>query len=85
MISNSHIVHIIHIAKTSMYDSLSSASDALDLMKSTYAGSTWHYTDDSGNNPDLHHGIFYKSMGGGKYFILAFSQTNIIRNQNWLT
>ena len=68
-------MHIIHIAQTAIYDSIDSASDALTLMESTYGGSSWHYTDGSGNNPDLHHGIFFKNMGGGKYFILlSFSQ-----------
>ena len=37
-------------------------------MTNNYASTTaWHYTDpNSGQVPDLHHGIFYKSIGGGK-------------------
>jgi hypothetical protein len=60
-------LNVLHIAKTSIYDNLNSTSDALDLMKSTYNQSdTWHYQDpNTGLEPDLHHGVFYKSMGGG--------------------
>lgn len=63
----SQLVHILHIAKTSIYDSptIVSTSDAINLMLDTYSGPSWHYTDGSGNKPDLHHGIFYKALGGG--------------------
>ena len=64
-------VHVLHIAKTSIYDSsaITNTDQALDFMRSTYGDpTTWHYTDPvSGMQPDLHHGIFRKSLGGGKF------------------
>ena len=57
----------MHIAKTAIYDNLTNARDAYNLMKSTYGGSAWHYTDSHGNVPDLHHGMFRKALSGGKY------------------
>ena len=38
-------------------------------MKGTYRDpNTWHYTDPvSGNQPDLHHGLLRKDLGGGKF------------------
>ena len=36
-------------------------------MDNTYSSSSWHYTDsDSGQVPDLHHLMMYKSLGGGE-------------------
>ena len=59
-------LHVMHIAKTNMYDASSSTSAALTLMSSTYGGSNWHYSDPvTGETPDLHQGIFGRSMGGG--------------------
>ena len=59
-------LNVLHIAKTSIYDSITNTSGALDLMKSTYGDDAWHYQDpNTGLEPDLHHGVFYKSMGGG--------------------
>jgi hypothetical protein len=60
-------LNVLKIAKTSIYDGLNSTDDALNLMRSTYNQSdTWHYQDpNTGLEPDLHHGVFYKSMGGG--------------------
>jgi hypothetical protein len=60
-------LNVLHIAKTSIYDNLSDTLDAINLMEDTYRQSdTWHYQDpNTGLEPDLHHGVFYKSMGGG--------------------
>ena len=40
-------------------------------MKENYAASTWHYSNSDGVVPDLHHGIFYKGMGGGESKLLC--------------
>ena len=48
----SYIVNVLHIEVTTMYDGASDATAALDLMKSTYSASTWHYADPvTGENP----------------------------------
>lgn len=66
-------MHVIHIAKTTIYDNQSQTSGALDVMMSRYSNSNaWHYIDSAtGHTPDLHHGIFYKSMGGGIAYLTA--------------
>lgn len=65
-------VNVIHVASTNIYDdaATATASDALTIMENTYAASTWHYTDANGNQPDLHHGILYKDVGGGEHEII---------------
>ena len=30
-----------------------------------YGADAWHYTSDSGHQPDLHHALLGKKMGGG--------------------
>ena len=62
-------VHVLHIAKTSIYDTATDLNSAIDKMESTYAGSTWHYSDANGNTPDLHHGLFWRDIGGGRVYI----------------
>jgi hypothetical protein len=66
-------LNVLHIAKTSIYDNLSDRIDALDLMWSTYRQrDAWHYQDpNTGLEPDLHHGVFYKGMGGGVAYLSA--------------
>ena len=55
-------LNVLHIEKTSMYNGTTDATEALNLMKDTFANSTWHYTDSTtGENPDLHHFISYRS------------------------
>ena len=65
-------MHVLHIAKTSIYDATTDFMQAFnDVMVPTYADpTTWHYTDPvSGNQPDLHHAILRKDLGGGKFNI----------------
>ena len=46
------IVNVLHIAKTSIYDSAADVVAALDIMKDTYSGDSWHYADPTtGENP----------------------------------
>jgi hypothetical protein len=60
-------LHVLHIAKTTLYDYESSTSSALDVMFNQYSNpNTWHYTDPvTGETPDLHHAILHKDLGGG--------------------
>ncbi|KAL3788242.1 hypothetical protein ACHAWO_008676, partial [Cyclotella atomus] len=70
-------LNVLHIAKTSIYDSVGNTTYALDLMNSTYGAKDWHYQDpDTGLMPDLHHGVFYKSMGGGIAFVSAICDSS---------
>ena len=66
-------LHVMHIAKTNIYDASTSTSAALDVMINTYSESGgWHYSDPvTGQTPDLHHGIFGRSMGGGVAYLNA--------------
>lgn len=68
------IVHVLHIASSTLYDSTTTTSEALTIMTNNYASTTaWHYTDpNNGQVPDLHHGIFYKNIGGGGFILLLF-------------
>jgi hypothetical protein len=66
---------VLHIAKTSIYDNDATPSDALTRMKNTYAANTWHYSDQDGNEPDLHHLIMHKDLGGGEFH---FSVTRLM-------
>ena len=51
-ITNHVIVNVLHIEVTTIYDGASDATAALDLMKSTYSNSAWHYADPvTGENP----------------------------------
>ncbi|KAL7511561.1 hypothetical protein ACHAXN_008515 [Cyclotella atomus] len=62
-------LHVLHIAKTSIYDTATDLNSTIDKMESTYAGSTWHYSDANGNTPDLHHDLFWRDIGGGRVYI----------------
>ena len=65
-------LHVMHIAKTNIYDGSSSTSEALSVMMNTYSESNWHFSDPiTGETPDLHHGIFGRSMGGGVAYLNA--------------
>jgi hypothetical protein len=60
-------VHVIHIKKTSRYDSSSSTSEALDTMEAYYSSTTWHFAHPTtGEVPNTHHALIYRSIGGGK-------------------
>eukprot|EP00804_Cyclotella_cryptica_P019111 CCRYP_019454-RA/>CCRYP_019454-RA protein AED:0.10 eAED:0.10 QI:0/0.93/0.88/1/0.87/0.88/17/304/1304 len=59
-------LNVLHIAKTNIYDGAADVTVALDIMKEQYSGSTWHYTDPvSGQNPDLHHALLYRTPRAG--------------------
>ncbi|KAL7517715.1 hypothetical protein ACHAWX_002611 [Stephanocyclus meneghinianus] len=59
-------LHVLHIAKTTLYDGQTSTSGALDVMYNQYSSQSWHYVDPiTGESPDLHHAILYRSIGGG--------------------
>jgi hypothetical protein len=71
-------LNVLHIAKTSIYDNLSDTGDALNLMESTHGDDAWHYQDpNTGAEPDLHHGVFYKSMGGGIAYRSAICSSSL--------
>ena len=68
--SLSHIVNVLHIAKTNIYDCAANASAALDIMEATYSGDTWHYTDPvTGEKPDIHHAILFREAIVGIAFV----------------
>ena len=54
------------LALTGNYNSFDNTLDALNRMKSIYGGSSWHYTSPSGKEPDLHHGLLSRTLGGGR-------------------
>jgi hypothetical protein len=66
-------LHVLHIAKTTIYDSKTTTSGALGVMMSQYSNANgWHYTDSvTGETPDLHHAILYRSLGGGIAYLSA--------------
>lgn len=66
-------LHVLHISKTTIYDNESSTSGALNVMMNQYSDSSaWHYSDPvTGETPDLHHAILYKSLGGGIAYLSA--------------
>lgn len=64
-------MNVLHIASSALYDSETKAGDALAIMEDNYAADTWHYSNSEGVVPDLHHGIFYKDMGGGEANVLC--------------
>ncbi|KAL3803899.1 hypothetical protein HJC23_004061 [Cyclotella cryptica] len=65
-------LHVLHIAKTTLYDSETSTAGALDVMYNQYSSSSWHYVDPvTGESPDLHHAILYRSLGGGIAYLGA--------------
>lgn len=60
-------MNVLHIAKTTLYDSEAVANDALDVMIGQYSSQSWHYVDPiTGESPDLHHAILYRSLNGGE-------------------
>eukprot|EP00804_Cyclotella_cryptica_P018048 CCRYP_008333-RD/>CCRYP_008333-RD protein AED:0.09 eAED:0.09 QI:172/1/1/1/0.70/0.72/25/1395/1365 len=63
-------LNVLHIAKTNIYDGAANASHALDIMKGTYEGDTWHYTDpNTGEKPDVHHAILFREAIVGIAFV----------------
>jgi len=64
-------LHVVHVQKTNRYDSATSTTDALSIMRSAFAGSDWHY-----NNVDLHHALLAKDLGGGIAYVGALCNSN---------
>lgn len=66
-------LHVLHIAKTTIYDGQTTTSGALDIMMNQYSNANaWHYTDSvTGETPDLHHAILGRSLGGGVAYVSA--------------
>jgi hypothetical protein len=71
-------VNVLHIAKTTLYDSQTDAGNALDLMYNQYASDSWHYVDPAtGESPDLHHAILYRGLGGGEIQLVLSHLTGV--------
>lgn len=67
-------MHVLHIAKTTLYDDHSDIGDAMNEMMGKYASQSWHYVDPTtGESPDLHHAILYRSMNAGVFSVLLIS------------
>jgi hypothetical protein len=64
-------LHVVHVQKTNRYNSATSTTDALSIMRSAFAGSDWHY-----NNVDLHHALLAKDLGGGIAYVGALCNSN---------
>ena len=64
-------LHVVEISKTSRYDSATSTTDALSIMRSAFAGSAWH-----SNDIDLHHALLGKDLGGGIAYVGALCNSN---------
>ncbi len=58
-------MNVLAISVSTDYDSAKSYDEVLTKMQNTYSGDSWHYTSPSGVNPDLHHAILGKDLGGG--------------------
>mmetsp|Transcript_21205 Transcript_21205/g.47339 ORF Transcript_21205/g.47339 Transcript_21205/m.47339 type:complete len:836 (+) Transcript_21205:1393-3900(+) len=59
-------LHVRHVEKTNRYDSAASTGDALKIMRTDFAGSSWHY-----GNIDLHHALLGNKLGGGIAYVGA--------------
>ena len=64
-------LHVVHVQKTNRYDPAKSTTDALSIMRSTFAGSEWH-----SENVDLHHALLAKDLGGGIAYVGALCNSD---------
>ena len=64
-------LHVVHVQKTNRYDSATSTTDALSIMRSAFAGSDWH-----SENVDLHHALLAKDLGGGIAYVGALCNSD---------
>lgn len=62
---NTHL-SVLHINLNSNYDIATNTEEAYAIMRNIYGGSSWHYTSPSGINPDLHHALLGRDLGGGR-------------------
>ena len=62
---NTHL-NVLHIDLNSNYESAATSLEALQIMRSKFARSGgWHYASPSGVQPDLHHALLSRDLGGG--------------------
>lgn len=59
-------LHVLHVSVNQNYDSAANTEEALDTMSSIYSRTSWHYTSREGIQPDLHHALLRKNLGGGR-------------------
>ena len=64
-------LHVSHVHKTNRYDAASSTSEALEIMRDAFAGSTWH-----DGNINLHHALLGHRLGGGIAYVGALCNPN---------
>ena len=63
-------LNVLHIALNDIYDSTTNTGQALGVMVDTYnRASSWHYTSPEGIQPDLHHALLSKYLGGGIAYV----------------
>jgi hypothetical protein len=63
-------LNVLHINLNTNYDSATSTSVALTTMRTIFGSTTgWHFTSPSGIQPDIHHALLSKDMGGGIAYI----------------
>jgi hypothetical protein len=53
-------LHVHTIKISTLYDSATSTSNALDIMRSNYGAGSWHTV-----GVDIHHALLGKDLGGG--------------------
>ena len=61
---NTHL-NVLHINLNRNYDSAIDYFEAIDTMMAIYSRTSWHYTSPLGINPDLHHALLGRELGGG--------------------
>lgn len=57
-------LHVAFVELNTVYDLSTSTSDALSIMRATYAASSWHTA-----GIDLHHALLGKGLGGGIAYV----------------
>lgn len=57
-------LHVAVVDLNTVYDASTSTSNALTIMRNTYAASTWHTA-----GIDLHHALLGKGLGGGIAYV----------------
>ncbi|KAL7483162.1 hypothetical protein ACHAW6_008810 [Cyclotella cf. meneghiniana] len=78
-------LHVLHIAKTTLYDDHSDIGDAMKEMMGKYASQSWHYVDPTtGESPDLHHAILYRSMNAVSNIGFTFGGYWLGGNRNYI-
>lgn len=61
-------MNVLHIDLNANYATSTSSSAALATMRTIFArpyGAAFHYTSPSGIQPDLHHALLSRGLGGG--------------------